>query len=222
MSDITPLRRWLPLSDAVKQISERLGVPTEDARRALINALRDEITQARGDFWEGSSDRVFLQDIDLAMLLNEDIDWEKDKIDFNEPMQFSQISGGQFFAIYNIEVYRDNFDEWLKAHRSREPAKSHDKGTDVVGEAASTTRPTSPTRRGGGPKPGPYLRHLHKFLDNQNKRDPAYFTSKIVAIADDVRKRFKIDDPHNRRGLPKRSGLEAKIRQWMHKNIPPE
>ena len=45
MSDITPLRRWLPLSDAVKQISERLGVPTEDARRALVNALRDDITR---------------------------------------------------------------------------------------------------------------------------------------------------------------------------------
>ncbi len=142
MSDITPLRRWLWLSDAVKQISERLGIPTEDARRALINAFRDEITQARGDFWEGSSDRVFLQDIDLAMLLNEDIDWEKDRIDFNEPLKFPQISGGLFYGVYKIEVYRDNLDEWLKAHRSREPAKSHDKSTDVTSEAASALTQT--------------------------------------------------------------------------------
>ena len=176
--------------------------------------------QARGDFWEGSSDRVFLQDIDLAMLLNEDIDWENDGINFGEPRQFPQISGGQFFAVYRIEVYRDSLDEWLKAHPRREPAKSHDKGTDVTSEAAGATRPPPSRRRGGGPKPGPYLVRLEKFLTFRLKeKGPGYFDS-IGAVEKDVRNYFARAEFKGRVRLPtSRSGLQDQIKKWKDENV---
>lgn len=220
MSNDLPELRWLPLSHAVKRISKRLGVSTEVARRALFDALKDDVTRARGLFWDMRNDRTYLKEICSQILLNSDIDWDNDVISFNEPMRFPPGYDTLFCGVEKVGVYRDNLDEWLKAHCNREPSKSHDKGTDVVCEKAVATKSTPSRRRKGGPRRKPYLRHLHKFLDGRLDKDgPGYFTRGIGAIASDVRWRFNIDDPENKLGLPKsRSGLQEPIKKWMRDN----
>jgi hypothetical protein len=224
MADGIPLRRWLPLSDAVAQISECLGLPTKGARGALLDALKDEITGARGYCWDDSNDRKYLQIINMQILLNSSIDWDKATIIFNESMLLLPDSDLIFHYAVNVEVHRESLDEWLEAHRGGEPSASDHKSADVVREEGGATKPVSPRRGKGGPRPKPYRRHLHKFLSEVLDREgEGYFDIKdkrLGAIESDVRKRFKIDDPENRRGLPKtRSGLQEPIKKWIEKNI---
>ncbi len=223
MSSSIPQRKWLPLADAVTRISERLGISPEFSERALRDVLKDEITRARGSFLDEHNDRIYLSDISLQMLLNSHIEWNSNRIVFNEPMPCASGHDGTFPVANDVEVYRPDLDEWLKAQPMGKPSASDHKGADVVSEEAGAKKPTPVNRRKGGPKPGPYLGYLHTVLDGVLKREGAsYFTSedkRFGSIEDEVRRCFRRDDPEDRLRLPKsRSGLQDQIRKWMRTN----
>ena len=180
--------------------------------------MKDKITGARAYVWDASNDAIHLHDIPFDTFINNHIDWDKGNIELDDP----ERNYGKYYEISNVEVYQESLDEWLEAHRNRHPS-ANSNGTDVVSKEAIATKPTSAKRRGGGPKPRPYLPYLERFLEFRlNKKGRRYFSeNSISAIAKEARIYFQRDEIKGKElGVPKRSGFQDQIKIWIGKNVP--
>ena len=211
-----PLRIWPPLSEAVALVADALSCPPEEAWLHIRNAILDEVTRLRGTFFDEPHDRLCIEPISSHRVLNSEIDWQSNFIQFHEPLDLADITGWSFDDASNLEIEIEPVLERIAKSRvgsivnGSAPEHAH----PISGSGLPTGTDMHPGRTGYPGRPSVKLDIFNEFLRRAEAEEL------LPTLAEEARALHDWANKHFSKHAPKPETIETQIRThyWRARN----
>ena len=197
-------------------VADALSCPPGEAWLHIKNAIFDEVTRLRGTFYDEPHQRLYIEPISSYRVLNSDIDWQSNFIQFHESLDLAYVTGWSFEDARNLEVEIEPVLEWIAKSRG---------GSIVYGSAPEHAHPISgpglpndndmhPGRTGYPGRPSLKADIFNEFLRRAEAGEL------LPTLAEQAKALHDWANKHFSNHAPKHETIESQIRTqyWLEQN----